>query len=99
MSAATEWAAQALGMGARAAEARQEYMENLETEARDELIRSGVPPDAAHGDEPLILGAVTTYLLSQRGSAKEAERMAALWETKLDNLRKSSRLGGASGDQ
>ena len=99
MSAATEWTARALGMGARAAEARKEHMENLESEARDELIRSGVPPDAANGDEPLILGAVTTYLLSQMGSGKEAERMGALWEVKLDSLRKSSRLGGTNGLQ
>lgn len=70
-----------------------EITETMEA-ARLEMIRSGMSPDKAYADEPLVNKAIKTYCQFSFSSDKNmADGYFESWKYQLDNLRKSKGYG------
>lgn len=59
--------------------------------ARSEMVRIGIKPSAANGEDPLVEEAIKTYVQYKFSSDDKAvEGYFKSWETQVDGLRKSS---------
>lgn len=61
---------------------------NVET-ARAELIRSGISPDIANSDAPLVEDAIITFCMIRMGDEELQNRYQRSFEYQQENLRKS----------
>ena len=63
------------------------------SEARAEMLRSGVSKEVAESDHVLVKAAIKTYCLASFSSDSDmAEGYQKSWQYQLDNLRKSTRV-------
>lgn len=79
----------ALRLGAAAGEALSSEIDRNIKAARAELIRTGVPEQAAESGQALIEDAIVTFCLMKLGNQNLYERYREAWEYQIDCIRKS----------